>query len=572
MDLKRKIIGAALCVLLLVLALVPISSVLSSGGRESQQQGLVVARMHERYQAYLAQDAGCAVDGWIDITDAWALEDVRSESDSLLVTAMKNKGTPLGFDASSNTFYCTLGENCGEEWPEIALTAQGEQMPDVVFIDDYTYDYCSDAIREGYRYEMLAYTDTEYSYIGIVFTALPIVAVNVDCSFREIGFDSDEASVVTISSADYEPIESGALIHRRGGRYDYGTEKYSYHLEFHELQIGKGDDKRSISPLGMQMDSDWLLISNSADTTAVRNYLTWSIWEDMQKEAGTEIGTLESQLVEVFIEDEYMGLYQLMQRILPERELVRMGGDPQKDLVFKKIRPLNKGDRPQKLMGVTMPWTAELRHVPPGMSEKEAFEYAERFILLEERESSGAQILDDAAFEQFILEHFDMQELMNYYVFLHATALGSDNVQNNVFVWVTFDEDGGYTYHISPWDLDFSFKPIILTEDSIPMKEINRWMYMCERILDLDIGGSRQIFWDIWQKTRSTIMESSTIYQRIDMLGERINRSGAYLRESERWYGAAQEIDLSTIHAVAEIHPHTVEVCAQDLWPIEKQE
>ncbi|MBQ6859466.1 MAG: CotH kinase family protein [Clostridia bacterium] len=571
MNVKRKLVGTALCVLLLVLMLVPVSLVLSLGGKEAHRQSLVIARMHERYQAYLEQDAGCAVGGMMDIEEIWALEDTRSEADGLLVTAMKNDGTPLGFDASSNTFYCTLGENCGETWPEIALTAQGEQTPDVVFIDDYTYDYCSDAIREGYRYEMLAYTDTEYSYIGIVFTALPIVAVNAGCSFREIGFDSDEASVVSISSAGDVPIEGGALIHQRGGRYDYGIEKYSYHLEFHELRTGKGDDKRSVSPLGMPADSDWLLLSNPADPTAVRNEMTWGIWDEMQEEDGPEIGTLESRLVELFMDNEYMGLYQLMQRVLPERELVRMGGDPQTDLVFKKIRPINKGDRPQKLMGVSMPWSAELRHVPPGMSEEEAFGYAERFVLLEERAAGGA-MLDDAAFEQFILEHFDVRELMNYYVFLHATALGADNVQNNVFVWVIFDGDGGYTYHLSPWDLDYSFMPILLNDDGSPMQEINRWMYMCERMLDLDVGGSRQIFWEIWNRTRSTIMESSAIYQRIEMLEERINRSGAYLRESERWYGEAQELDLSMMRAIAENHPHTVEVIARELWPLEEQE
>ena len=74
---------------------------------------------------------------------------------------MYNGESALGYDAGSDTFYCTLGMENGENWPELALSVQDAPGVTVCWIDDYAYDFCADAIREGYRYELLAYTDTE---------------------------------------------------------------------------------------------------------------------------------------------------------------------------------------------------------------------------------------------------------------------------------------------------------------------------------------------------------------------------------------------------------------------------
>ena len=97
----------------------------------------------------------------IDIEDAWAIEEERQEAQMPLVSRMYNGESALGYDAGSDTFYCTLGMENGENWPELALSVQDAPGVTVCWIDDYAYDFCADAIREGYRDELLAYTDTE---------------------------------------------------------------------------------------------------------------------------------------------------------------------------------------------------------------------------------------------------------------------------------------------------------------------------------------------------------------------------------------------------------------------------
>ena len=103
-----------------------------------------------------------------EIERIWEIEDARRESEMPLVTALANHGALLGYDETENTFYCPIGLETGDEWPDIHLTAPGAEGVNLVFVDDYSYDWCSDALRDGYAYQIMAYTDTEFSYAQIV--------------------------------------------------------------------------------------------------------------------------------------------------------------------------------------------------------------------------------------------------------------------------------------------------------------------------------------------------------------------------------------------------------------------
>ena len=89
-----------------------------------------------------------------NIEDIWAIEDAREESEVPLVTALQNHGQALGYDADKNTFYCTLGMDNGDAWPDIRLTAPQNPGVKLCFVDDYSYDWCSDAVMEGYPYQV----------------------------------------------------------------------------------------------------------------------------------------------------------------------------------------------------------------------------------------------------------------------------------------------------------------------------------------------------------------------------------------------------------------------------------
>ena len=169
-----------------------------------------------------------------DIEEIWAIEDTRQESEEPLLTALENNGVALGYDWYENTFYCTLGMDNTDAWPSIHLTAPEAKGLEICFVDDYTYDWCSDAICDGYPYQIIAYNDEYFSYSQIVFTGLPIVCMSTN---EDIPAHVDVAAKLTMSFSANEGISSYVRTHKRGATTLRDKEKNGYKVE-----ITRGSD------------------------------------------------------------------------------------------------------------------------------------------------------------------------------------------------------------------------------------------------------------------------------------------------------------------------------------------
>lgn len=554
---RKRLTGALVLTLVLVALLVPMAHLLSTG--QGQADANDADHMVKPMLALLAQSpaaqANTPVETLMELEDAWAIEDTREESDVPLITGMRREADELGYDSESDTFYCTLGMDGGDDWPELALYAQGAEDVRVAWIDDYTYDYRSDAIREGYRYELMAYTDTQYAYFGVVFTGLPIVTLEVE-EGTEIG-DAYVPSRVSIADFGGDAINAGAWVHLRGGGYDKGIDKLSYRVEFHELSGGK-DQKSSLSVLGMEADTDWLLISNASDETGMRNHMCWDLWQKWNPDGDAPV-LLESRMVEVFVNDEYKGLYQVMQRIKVKEEIARLGGNVETDYVYRIVRDFGVESRPAQLMDSR--WY-ELRSKPAHVSEARQFDRIENYVTMNMK-------TDDETFAAIVEECIDMDALMNYYAFSQAADLGYENVDNNVYIWAIHQEDGRYLYYLSPWDMDNALPAGQGTPEEVA--GLNLMMRMPFQILNLDLMNSRQIYADIWAQKRETLLTEDGIYQWFDEWETYINDSGAYLRESEKWWGGARELNLGEICANMVSSMGNMDRQMRELWPTQEQ-
>lgn len=565
MNRRRSLIAAAGCMLAGVLMLAPLAQMLSVGrpDAEANDADHRIKPMLELLEQRAQDRADTAVEPMLEIEDAWAIEDTREESfDTPLVTGMRNGGSELGYDAESNTFYCTLGMNEGGEWPELALfaaPAEGRDGLRVAWIDDYSYDSRSDAIQEGYRYELLAYTDTEYAYFGLVFTGLPTVTLHVAGGREALG-DTYIPARMSVSSAEHEAISAGAWVHLRGGGFEKEYPKDSYRVEFHDF-TDRGDQKVKRSVLGMPEDTDWLLIGNGGDGTCARNEIAWGLWRDWNPD-GKAFMLLESCMVELFVEDEYMGLYQMMQRIDVEAEIERMGGDLSTDYAARVIKSANLGKRPN------IDWTdeagfyGELRHAPQGVSAESAFRRFDPYIAMSAQSRGG---MTDEEFTAMCEAHVDIREMLEYFLFAQAASFGHDNYFNNVYIWALWNGEN-HVYHLSPWDMDMAFIRMFGNGDE---DTINLYHALCWRMIDLDVGGARQMLWEIWNEKRRSVIADDAMYVRVQDFEDMINRSGAYLRETEKWHGGAQALSLSEMQAFAVEHLHVADRMMSQLFPHE---
>ncbi|MBR5301307.1 MAG: CotH kinase family protein [Clostridia bacterium] len=456
-----------------------------------------------------------------DIEAIWAIEDTREESAQPLVTALENLGVPMAYDAPSNTFYCTLGTDNGEAWPEIHITAPGAPHVRLSFVDDYRYDWCVDALRDGYVYQGIAYTDEAFSYFDVVFTGLPQLVI--DTKGQEI--TTEDADIhVTMAAYGEEPLSSAARVHLRGAS-TLLFEKKSYRLEFTRERDGSAKKiERSVPGFGLA--NDIALLPCWHDETKMRDRLNWDMWAALRAD-DDPFGARKTGYVEVFQDGEYFGLY-LMVEPVDIREELALSGENRlaSDSVYRTAALNFARDREYYEHPHRANAGYELYYAPAGANT-----FDRRFAALMPY-IELTKMADDEAFAARALELFDAQDMLRYALMMQGAAI-ADNFFNNMYLWAHPTQDGGVQYRLGPWDLDVSWG----FEQHEIGEEFERWLFfpVLDRMLNLDVGGIRQKAYDMWQEMRAGIFSMEYLEAKIEQYTLELGESGALMRDAERW-------------------------------------
>ena len=442
----------------------------------------------------------------VDIEELWAIEDTREESETPLVTALENNGVPLAYDREENTFYCSLGMENGEEWPQMKLTAPGARGVKICFSDDYTYDTCADAIAEGYSYELMAYTDTQYSYFYIVFTGLPVVAIDAP---EEITLTKGNAHFAIGTAQEGLACESQVRL-RGDGSLD-GTQKLSYRIAF---SGSRRNAVREVPGLGTVKAINF--VSMAFDETMMHDKLSWDLIARLT--SGDEpFRARKTQYVELFINQAYAGVYLMMEPIEYETEIGLAGSDALLNDALYRTAVVERV-RSHAVIPGHQTWGYELFYAADA---KDSFGALNSYIALRDTE-------DDAEFERLALEHIDMKSALGYCAFLQTAGL-VDNVQNNMFIWAHV-ENGTVKYRFMPWDMDRAW-------GMNAGGDYQHWSVfpVADRLLNLNIGGARALFAEIWNEMKTRGMNEETIEALVRGYEHELNASGAALRNVWRW-------------------------------------
>ena len=460
-----------------------------------------------------------------EIEEIWAIEDEREESEEPLVTRLFCNGAEAAYDAESNTFYCTLGLENGEEWPKIKLTTAKNVGGGLTlcFVDDYAYDTCADAIRDGYAYQIMAYTDEAYSYSDVVFTGLPILSLH---TAEEITTE-DTPAALNLAFGNGERLEANARAHLRGNASLVRLDKHSYKVEFTRTEDGKKKIPQNVPGLG-QTD-EIILLAMGFDPNMVRDRLSWSMIERIwpKDEAFAPVGR---EYVEVFVNDAYQGAYLMMVPFDRRAEIEKAGaGSAQRDSLYRSViaavdkgRPIDEG--------------YELFIAPDA---ENPFAGLQTYLRLDDGE------MDDETFCREAAAHIDVPSLMRYTLLVQGMAL-CDNIFNNMYVWA-HETAAGVVYRFIPWDMDLSW-------EKEPGTYWDCWMIdaLACRVIELDVSGARAELAAQWRRMSEAGFTIDTVREELALYQHELTDSGAFLRDAERWGKEQDEMDVSQIEAVAE--------------------
>jgi len=454
--------------------------------------------------------------------------------DTCFLTFLKIDGTLCALDASSNTFYYPLSAlemafkpmiEYGED--NVVLTYNNQ-----VIVNKSNYDFGVVKVNTTLNLQVKTCDGNSTDY-ELIFTSLPVVQIATNAN--EVILD-DPKITVNFQLQDPKHLQRGlsestfvgyAGIETRGGSA-LGFDKKSYSLELKEDDLGR--DELSESLLGMREDDDWILDAMFIDPARMRNRVSTDIWLDFQKlyyqdkELKGESAT-EGELVELFLNNDYQGVYMLTERI------------DRKQLKIKKF----KEDKEYGFLYKAVAWSAAVTfksytEFDPTKDTWEGWE--QKFP---DSEDDGIFWEPLANFTQFVTESTDedfianienelrIDNAVNYYIFMNLLRADDNTGKNLYLAKYKISEP----FFIVPWDLDATWG--LFWDQTRVNPNIVLSNHLFDRLIRTNAGDFRTRLKERWQSARNGMLTKEKLLQYFQNYATQMEESGAFERERERW-------------------------------------
>ena len=381
------------------------------------------------------------------------------------------------------------------------------------------------------------------------YTSLPVLTI---CG-GEISNDYSEASIVWQEKGN--PGETmRAKIKWRGGSTNWANKhKRNYKISFIDASGNK--ENRSFSAL--RSDNSWILDAGQVDMFRVRNLTMAQLWNDFahrpyyaarQPKAVT---ATRGQLVEVFVGDQYQGIYSLCEPV--DRKQMKLKKFDEDGTIHGGLwRASGFGDAtfwnvPGEYDN-TLPKNDVWEVKYPKIEDLCPTDYS----TLHEAIQFVATATDEE-FNSQVEAYFDMPVLIDYYLFVQVGNL-FDICGKNV-LWAVYDKQKDKKLTPAMWDLDCCMgqnnsddplRPDYVAYDTEPLFT-NKIFY---RLITLNTDHFNEKVLARYNELRESYFTVASLQERFTQMYETMRRSGAMQREEQRWSGdsdiAGLTLDFAT--------------------------
>lgn len=303
--------------------------------------------------------------------------------------------------------------------------------------------------------------------------------------------------------------------------------KKTYDINLHTSADGTSNQDLKIDT--MRSDDDWILDAIHNEPLRMRSHLSYQLWKDIHtpyyqvKEPKAKAG-VETRYCEVFINDHYKGMYLVSEQV--DRKLLQLKkqkGDTTRGELFQGARYLGASSFdsiPQK-KNYLLSWGGyDIKYpVPTNTPWDNLYEFTD-FVLHS----------DDSAFAKDISSRFQMENVIDYFLFINALR-APDNMGKNIYV-ARYTENEPYFY--VPWDLDGTFGTIfngkrVSTTDDFLTNGLLR------RLIAVNPDNFIERFQNRWLELRKGVFETTSLQQRQTEIYASLKKDLFYEREQKRW-------------------------------------
>ena len=411
------------------------------------------------------------------------------------------------------------------------------------------------AIQNKNSIKIIAYNKNKYKIYTINLTDLPIINIELEDKNNKNELISDDYKYGKINIFDNKAkqnkinvLNKSAKLKIRGlssSQYD----KKSYSIQFIDSNSGKEEFINNL--LGMDRNSKFILNSLYEDSSKIRDKLSWDTWRHISE---NKDNTIKMEYVEVFINDQYYGIYGLSE--MPNENKLKVQKDSsiiykiKNDKILPELKDLSLDDL--KKYG-----ERSIDIIYPENPSDDTLEPLKEFSKL-------IYYTTNEKFKNNIIDYISIDNCVDYFILLESTYHLDGLGNNNIF---TYDKKSK-KFIRTPWDLDLTWGAYpVWVKDGDVMKELlpdeqielskqmlykngnmtKTTVYLEQRLWQNNVGNFRQKVAKRWKELRSGFLETESFVNYANSLYDEVTESGAREREHERWPDGGYSTDNSFI-------------------------
>ncbi len=442
------------------------------------------------------------------------IKSTRKEQENLTTITAIN-GTDIAYDKNTNTYFYTISKkNLGST---VALKLE--------FDGNYKYKFKGRAINLvkvdfNKTYEVTIYNKNKYYETKIRFTNLPIVNIDVN---SDITRDETNSDFTYINSTLLNKVVNNNSTIKIRGQSSSVFPKKSYKVKMYNKSYSKNKD---IVMSKFYYGSSFILDALYRDPSKVRNLLATELWNVVSNDFMNV--DIYSEFVELFINNEYKGLYLLTEPINRTKlGLAKSNGDNTSVL----IKSSGWGTQYSKnLDDLNLNSNAILDYeLKYPNDERLYYKSWETFLnITKDYYDINVKNTYDVIFNTWNLNNYIDMIVFNAFI----NNVDNGLLKNNYFY---MKDINSHQFYIQPWDMEYSFG-LYYNYYSEAFTEKKEKDYDDVTLLNLDSYSNevKKLIVKRYFELRKNGLNYEYLNKLLDKYAEELNM-GAALRDSEIW-------------------------------------
>ena len=463
---------------------------------------------------------------------------------------------PLVYDKKSKTYYCSIPiEQMSSNFkktihfiPKKTTYKINIEKQEIVNGKEFSF---SNVIDKTFNLH-ISENNTVLQTVKLVFTGLPIVQLYTGGNKWSNKFSSGQIKITEYSKDSTGELLNADIRYRGATALSYSKKSFAIKLK------DKNKKNTDRNYFGLRNDNYWILDAMASDPSRIRNRLCTDLWNDFsadpyfKQEEKKMINGTRGQFVEVFLDNQYWGLYCMTERIdRKQLKLKKYQEETQniRGVLYKSAQWSNSTQMGRMKGGSNHSYT-----IPQYDNSSEKWDgYEVEYPELNDRELITWKPLydvisfsvksDNSTFKNHIKENIDFPVWLDYYLLMELIH-AQDNHGKNIYFYM-HDISKEKKLGLVPWDMDGTLGQNWDRTRTNPKTNYINFLrnhyygehHIYRRLRETNVDNYNSLLKNRYNELKSSHFSKNNLIKRVDDYLELFTKSGAKKREQARWNG-----------------------------------